>query len=336
MYSSLRNRTIRLDKFATICLNGKEFFLKTDSQPSEYVFISHAHSDHLCKPDSESIRAICSEETFILSTLRGVKMKRAESPFRLLDSGHILGSKAIVLEVGTGELLYTGDVNNYPLGSISRHRFPRVHTLIIESNYGLPNLVFPPRHELIREIADYVDEMITKNKPLVLMGYPLGKSQHLQMILDPFLQDVEKYASPSIVGYNEVYALFSMRIENKKVLSSQSQDLPKGRSWILYYPNVSGRNAFMQVLKKKYDAVLISFSGRVLFNGYEKMFGVDKAFPLSDHADFNGLLEIVKETSPQRVFTVHGFSKEFSRELKKLGYDSYNISSLKGKCIPIS
>jgi len=328
--------SIRLDRFATVYVNEHRVLLKTGSNhPSNHAFISHAHLDHVCKPDSPNGEVICSEETFLLSTLRGLGVKRAKTPFPLFDSGHILGSKAILIEAKGETILYTGDVNTSPLGSIPRQRFPKVHTLIIESNYGRPSLVFPPRNELIKEAVDYIRENLSKNRPAVLMGYPLGKSQHIQMILDPLLQDVEKYASPSIARYNEVYGLFSKAIEDKKILYSQSQVLPRGFNWMLYYPNISGRSAFMQILKKKYNAVLIGFSGRSLIHGYEETLSIDRAFPLSDHADFKGLLEVVGETSPQRVFTVHGFSKDFSRELKNMGYESYDLNSMKRGCVEL-
>lgn len=329
-----RALSIRLDRFATIYLNGSETVLKMGSHDSpDYVFISHAHLDHICKQEPQNVEAICSEETFILSTLRGFGIKRAESPFLLLDSGHILGSKSIVLEAGCEEILYTGDVNNIPLADMPRQCFPKVHTLIIESNYGCPNLVFPPRHELVKEVVDYVRENLKKSRPVVFMGYPLGKSQHVQMILDRFLPDVEKYVSPSIARYNDVYRLFSMMINDKNILFSQSQSFPQDSNWVLYYPSISGRNAFLQVIKKKYGAVLIWFSGRSLLKGYEEMLAVDRAFPLSDHADFNGLLKIVEETSPQKILTVHGFSKEFSQELRNLGYEAYDLNSFRGRCI---
>ncbi len=321
-----RSFSIKLDRFATLCFREGEAFLKTGFEPMDYLFISHAHFDHLGKSDARRALAVCSEETLLLSTLRGLEVKRVEpDPFTLLDSGHILGSKALLVETDRGGVLYTGDVNTSPVEGILRQCFPRVHTLIIESNYGRPSLVFPPRRQLIREIVDYVSETVRRGRPMVLMGYPLGKSQHLQMILDPVLQGVvETYVSPSIAEYNNVYRLFSIGIGGKKVFTPQSSELPNG-SWALYYPNVSGRNAFMQLIKRKYDAVFISFSGRSLFNWYSETLCVDKAFPLSDHADFEGLIEIVRETSPEKVFTVHGFPEEFSRELKRLGYDSHPI-----------
>lgn len=327
--------SVKLDRFATLHLKEGEASLKTDSETvSNYLFISHAHFDHLDKSNTGSMEAVCSEETFLLSTLRGLKIKRADSnPFTLLDSGHILGSKAIVVDAADGGILYTGDVNTSPMESLPRQKFPKVRSLIIESNYGRPSLVFPPKRELLREMVDYVCEAIRRNRPLVLMGYPLGKSQHLQMFLDPVLQGVvETYASPSIASYNEIYSLFSIKIGEKKVFSSQSPELPKDCCWALYYPNISGRNAFLQTLKRKYGAVLISFSGRSLLSDYEKTLGVDKAFPLSDHADFNGLLEVVRETVPEKVFTVHGFSGEFSEELRKLGYDAHALNLEKDAC----
>ncbi len=323
----LKSFSVKLDRFATLCLKGEEAFLKTglESAP-DYLFISHAHFDHLGKSDARRTEAVCSEETFLLSTLRGLELRLAESnPFTLLDSGHILGSKALFVNTGKGGVLYTGDVNTSS-EAIPRQRFPEVRTLIIESNYGRPSLLFPPRRELLGEIVDYVSETLRRNRPLVLMGYPLGKSQHLQMVLDPVLQNVvETYVSPSIAEYNSIYRLFSIGIGWKKIFSSQSSELPKDCCWALYYPNVSGRNAFMQLIKRKYGAVFISFSGRSLFSGYEEALGVDRAFPLSDHADFNGLMEVVKETSPEKVFTVHGFSEEFSRELRMLGYNARSM-----------
>jgi putative mRNA 3-end processing factor len=45
--------------------------------------------------------------------------------------------------------------------------------------------------------------------------------------------------------------------------------------------------------------------------------GVDAGFPLSDHADFTGLLNFVEACAPQQVFTVHGAQHELAREIRK-------------------
>ena len=50
--------------------------------------------------------------------------------------------------------------------------------------------------------------------------------------------------------------------------------------------------------------------------------GVDAAFPLSDHADFNELIEFVRQVRPRRVFTTHGFAADFAATLRDLGFDA--------------
>ena len=54
-------------------------------------------------------------------------------------------------------------------------------------------------------------------------------------------------------------------------------------------------------------------------------FGVDAAFPMSDHADFPGLLEAVKRVDPKRVLTIHGYTREFAAELRRQHYDAWSI-----------
>jgi Cft2 family RNA processing exonuclease len=51
-------------------------------------------------------------------------------------------------------------------------------------------------------------------------------------------------------------------------------------------------------------------------------YGVDAAFALSDHADYEELVEYVRRVSPTRVYTVFGFDGEFAADLRTRGYDA--------------
>jgi hypothetical protein len=53
--------------------------------------------------------------------------------------------------------------------------------------------------------------------------------------------------------------------------------------------------------------------------------GVQRTFPLSDHADYNQLMEYVERASPRRVHTMHGFAAEFARQLQRKGWDAAPI-----------
>jgi Cft2 family RNA processing exonuclease len=54
--------------------------------------------------------------------------------------------------------------------------------------------------------------------------------------------------------------------------------------------------------------------------------GTDAAFALSDHADFPGLIEMVRRVNPKKVFTLHGFAAPFARELREMGFDAHALS----------
>jgi Cft2 family RNA processing exonuclease len=52
--------------------------------------------------------------------------------------------------------------------------------------------------------------------------------------------------------------------------------------------------------------------------------GVDLVLPLSDHADFNELVEYVKQVDPGKVRTVHG-PPQFAAHLRGLGFDARHL-----------
>ena len=52
--------------------------------------------------------------------------------------------------------------------------------------------------------------------------------------------------------------------------------------------------------------------------------GVDYAFPLSDHADYDELLEAVARVGPRRVYCTHG-PESFVERLCDAGYDAHPL-----------
>ena len=80
---------------------------------------------------------------------------------------------------------------------------------------------------------------------------------------------------------------------------------------------------------KEYQAIpnlrTAILSGWALDKNATHRFGVDAAFPLSDHADFPGLLDAVHRVSPRRIVTIHGYTKEFSSELRRQNYDARSV-----------
>ena len=53
----------------------------------------------------------------------------------------------------------------------------------------------------------------------------------------------------------------------------------------------------------------------------------DAGFALSDHADWNGLLDAVNALVPQRVYATHGFQSAFSRYLNEQGIEAAEVKT---------
>ena len=70
-----------------------------------------------------------------------------------------------------------------------------------------------------------------------------------------------------------------------------------------------------------------ALTGWALDPGTRFRLGVDEAFPFSDHADFEGLLDYVGKTGARKVLTVHGFAKELAACLRDRGFDAQPLVS---------
>ena len=57
---------------------------------------------------------------------------------------------------------------------------------------------------------------------------------------------------------------------------------------------MSAKNNFIKDMKSKYDAITIGFSGWANSKKFGFSRGTDYSIPLSDHCDYNELIELIK------------------------------------------
>src|SRR5581483_5683238 len=91
---------------------------------------------------------------------------------------------------------------------------------------------------------------------------------------------------------------------------------------LLCPPHVVG-SAMLRNLGRSRTAIL---TGWAVDPNCRYRYQCDAAFPLSDHADFPQLLELVKQVRPKKVYTLHGFAADFARTLRELGFDARALS----------
>jgi hypothetical protein len=92
-----------------------------------------------------------------------------------------------------------------------------------------------------------------------------------------------------------------------------------GRGKVVICPPGSARARLEQSLGPTRRAIL---TGWAIDRGCRFRYQCDAAFPLSDHADYDELIELVQQVRPKRVHTLHGFAADFAGTLRGLGYDA--------------
>jgi putative mRNA 3-end processing factor len=284
---------------------------------SDYTFISHAHMDHVQNPDPRT-RLLASRETRMLAKVRGFDLGRTTETVegvKLLDSGHILGARAICLG---DEVFYTGDAAGRDRAFMSKCRTKKARVLITESTFGKSNYVFPPIEQVAKEVNSTIGRLFDKGRPVVLMGYALGKSQILSHLFSSWSP---LFLHEQVAQINDVYIECGISLKKGKTVAADLAGLPQG-PWVMISPMMSSRNKVAQRLKKEYGAAFVAFSGWAADPGYAYSLGADFAFAVSDHCDYQELMSLVHDVSPEVVYTTHGFTQEFASDLRKQGFDA--------------
>jgi putative mRNA 3-end processing factor len=101
--------------------------------------------------------------------------------------------------------------------------------------------------------------------------------------------------------------------------------------WVMLAPLMNGNSKFLKYMKEKYNTITIGFSGWACGQRYKYMMGIDHVLPLSDHCDFNELIQVVKKCNPKKIITIHGFAVEFAKILNNMGYNAIPIFQNKNK-----
>ena len=308
---SLRNGIVVEHEGATFALDPR------GPSRSDFTFISHAHMDHVQNPGPNT-KVLTSRETRMLAKLRGFDLRgTAEEAdgVRLLDSGHILGARAICIG---DEVFYTGDAAGRHRAFMGKCKTRRARVLITECTFGLSKYSFPPIEKVEREVNSKIGMFFDKGRPVVLMGYALGKSQILSHLFSSW---APLLLHEQVAAMNDAYIECGVSLKKGKEVSASLAELPQG-PWVMVAPMMSSRNRLSQRLRKDYGAAFIAFSGWAADPGYAYSMGVDYAFPVSDHCDYGELLSLVHDVSPEVVYTTHGFTHEFASDLRREGFDA--------------
>jgi DNA ligase-1 len=289
-----------------------------------FAFVSHAHSDHIA-PHKE---IILSERTACLLQARmpgtrsehvlpfGEQRRVHDIDVTLLPAGHIFGSAQLLLSIEDETLLYTGDFKLRHGKSAEAAEWRQADTLIMETTFGLPRYQFPPTEKVIEQIVAFCRDTIEDGAVPVLLGYSLGKAQEILCSLDG--AGLTPMLHGSVYQMTRIYEQFGQSF--CQYLRYNKNDVA-GK--VLICPPSASHSPMIEKIPRKRVAMI---SGWAVDPHAVYRYQVDRAFPLSDHADYNDLVRYVGLVQPKRVLTLHGFAREFARDLRERGIEAWALS----------
>jgi putative mRNA 3-end processing factor len=291
------------------------------------AFVSHAHVDHMARHEF----ALCTPATGALYRFRYGSRPTRDLPYgeplefgslRLTTypAGHCLGSAMLLAEDGARSLLYTGDFKLGESATAARAELPRADVLVIESTYGNPFYRHPPRDTVLDQLFTLVRQTIERGYTPVIEAYVLGKSQEVTRLLTgagfPVLQH------PKIYEISQVYRACGVDLGDCQLYPGHC--LP---GHVVIVPPHMHRAGRLPGLKK---TVTFAVTGWAMHGRTRDRLGVDHAIALSDHADYDELLEAVERVAPEAVYCTHG-PRSFVDCLRAAGHNAFPLDPQPGK-----
>jgi putative mRNA 3-end processing factor len=294
--------------------------------PVERAVITHAHGDHL---RSGSASYLCSEPSRLLVEARlggaaGVSALRyGES--RHIDgvtvsfhpAGHILGSAQVRVEhrgevwVVSGDYKRTADPTCAPFEPL------RCHTFVTEATFALPAFHWDAPAVTVGDICGWLGEMREAGRAAVLFGYALGKAQRLAELAA--CTDRPVYIHGALADLVEIYRQSGVTLV--PTLRATEESRSKSFAGELIVAPLSARGSTW--MRRFGDHSAAFASGWMRIRGARRRRGYDRGFALSDHADWNGLIDTIAETGAARVFVTHGYTEQLTRFLVERGVEAY-------------
>lgn len=286
----------------------------------ELSFVSHAHADHIAR----HARVIATRPTIDLMAHRLGKLPEAlpatyRRPFELgpltlelFPAGHVLGSAQLRVTREGRRVVYTGDLNVHPSLTAEPAEVAECDVLVIEATFGHPRYVFPPREQVFGLLRRFVERCQASGQTPVVLAYALGKSQEAVKCLGD--AGYALCAHPSIHAVCELYRAHGTPLP--EVRSFRGEVRP---GEVLFMPPNLRRS---HALEKVPHARTVMLTGWAMDGIGPRGRGADELLPLSDHADFPGLVDYALKTGARRIFTVHGFCEELAQALRARGRDA--------------
>jgi len=309
-------------------LLGKNVACDAFDESKPLRVVTHAHADHMIGLQ-QSLRTcekvLMTKATkdlidvmrgplflmggFVETLDHGKTIQYEEERITFFKVDHILGAVQVLVEDAEGtRIVYTGDfrVDGTPVLDAD--------VLVMEATYGSPAC----KRSFDKDVKDLLVSLVKeglKHGPVYVFGYH-GKLQEVMQILHEASVKAPFIVPERVFQVSKVCDQHGMRL-GRLMLSEEreAKELPERNSPCIAFYHMGSRDK------------VGSGSFRVYVSGWEfnspcrEIADKEYVIALSDHSDFDGLIEYVRRSKPKLVITDNfriGYAETLAREIHKL------------------
>ena len=292
------------------------------SRPVRRAVVTHGHADH-ARPGHDAVLA--TAETLAIMGVRypddraakealafGATTRIGDVTVSLAPAGHVLGSAQVVMDYRGTRAVVSGDYKRRPDPTAQPFEVVRTDLFITEATFALPVFRHPPAQGEVAKLLGSIAQFPERTHFLGVYG--LGKCQRMLALIREAGYDQPIYLHGALIGLTTLYESYGHDFGDIRPAAGQDKSDLQG-SLVLAPPSA----ATDKWSRKLGDIKVAVASGWMRVRARARQRGAELPLVISDHADWDELLQTCAETEAAEVWITHGREDALAHALASAG-----------------
>ena len=295
-------------------------------RPVDGAVITHGHGDH-ARPGNK--RVLATNETLDIMRVRygdtaaremqsvayGEEIRIGDVGIRLVPAGHELGSAQVILDHRGSRAIVSGDYKRRRDPTCAPFEPVSCDVFITEATFGLPVFRHPDDGgEIAKLIASL--ELFPERAHLVGV-YALGKCQRVIRLIREAGYDRPLYIHGALTALSDLYVTHGIELGELRPTTDVDREALAGE--IVLAPPSAFADRWSRRLP---DPLVVLASGWMRVRQRAKQRGVELPLIISDHADWDELIQTLDDVGAGEVWVTHGSEEALVHAAKARGIDA--------------
>ena len=310
-------------------------------RPVARAVITHGHADHaraghgtvIATPQTLDIMATRYGEDFAERrepVEYGATISRDGVDVTLVPAGHVLGSAQAAVSHRGLTMVASGDYKRRRDPTCARFEPVPCEVFITEATFGLPVFRHPPDREEIGKLIESVRQFPERTH--LVGAYALGKAQRVIRLLREAGYDRTIYVHGALQRLNALYERWGVMLGPLALATEPPVRGRTAESQLAGEIVIAPPSAVQDRWARRFAEPVVAFaSGWMRVRARARQKGVELPIILSDHADWDELIDTASELRPDQLWVTHGREEALvrwaelngikARALRLVGYE---------------